>query len=48
VVWNGQELGRGCGSSKKEAQVAAAQVALSERQWEKSDKVPAPLLNLQN
>lgn len=48
VVWNGQELGRGCGSSKKEAQVAAAQVALSERQWEKSDKVTAPLLNLQN
>ena len=48
VVWNGQELGRGCGSSKKEAQVAAAQVALSERQWEKSDNVPAPLLNLQN
>jgi ribonuclease-3 len=48
VVWNGQELGRGCGSSKKEAQVAAAQVALSERHWEKSDKVPPPLLNLQN
>jgi ribonuclease-3 len=48
VVWNGRELGRGCGSSKKEAQVAAAQVALSERHWEKSDKVPAPLLNLQN
>jgi ribonuclease-3 len=48
VVWNGQELGRGCGSSKKEAQVAAAQVALSERHWEKSEKVPTPLLNLQN
>jgi ribonuclease-3 len=48
VVWNGQELGRGCGSSKKEAQVAAAQVALSERHWEKSDKVPMPALNLQN
>ena len=48
VVWNGQELGRGCGSSKKEAQVAAAQVALSERHWEKSEKVPPPLLNLQN
>ena len=48
VVWNGRELGRGFGSSKKEAQVAAAQVALSERHWEKSDKVPAPLLNLQN
>ena len=48
VVWNGQELGRGCGSSKKEAQVAAAQVALSERHWEKSDKVATPALNLQN
>jgi dsRNA-specific ribonuclease len=48
VVWNGQELGRGCGSSKKEAQVAAAQVALSERHWEKSDKVLTPALNLQN
>jgi ribonuclease-3 len=48
VVWNGQELGRGCGSSKKEAQVAAAQVALSERHWEKSEKVSTPLLNLQN
>ncbi len=48
VVWNGQELGRGCGSSKKEAQVAAAQEALSERHWETSDKVPTPVLNLQN
>ena len=33
VVWHGQELGRGCGSSKKEAQVAAAQAALSEKLW---------------
>ena len=47
VVWNGQELGRGCGSSKKEAQVAAAQAALSERHWEKSNKTPAPPLKLQ-
>ena len=48
VVWNGQELGRGCGSSKKEAQVAAAQVALSERRWEKSDQVPAQTSGLKN
>lgn len=48
VVWNGQELGQGCGSSKKEAQVAAAQVALSERRWEKSDQVPAPTSGLKN
>ncbi len=48
VVWNGQELGRGCGSSKKEAQVAAAQVALSERRWEKSDQVPEPTSGLKN
>jgi ribonuclease-3 len=34
VIWNGLELGRGCGCSKKEAQVAAAQVALAEHLWE--------------
>ncbi len=34
VVWNSQELGRGCGSSKKEAQVAAAQSALEGKIWE--------------
>ena len=42
VVWNGIELGRGCGSSKKEAQVSAAQSALSERQWEQAAaEIPA-------
>jgi dsRNA-specific ribonuclease len=35
------ELGRGCGCSKKEAQVAAAQVALADRLWEQTAK-PAP------
>ena len=35
VMWNGAELGRGAGHSKKEAQVAAAEIALSERVWEK-------------
>jgi len=38
VVWNGLELGRGCGCSKKEAQVAAAQVALGDRLWEQCAK----------
>lgn len=41
VVWNEIELGRGCGSSKKEAQVAAAQVALRDKVWEKHTK-PSP------
>jgi ribonuclease-3 len=41
VLWNGLELGRGCGCSKKEAQVAAAQVALADRLWEQTAK-PAP------
>jgi ribonuclease-3 len=41
VVWNEVELGRGCGSSKKEAQVAAAQAALSDKIWEKHTK-PSP------
>ena len=40
VLWNGLELGQGCGCSKKEAQVAAAQVALAKRLWE--SKVEAP------
>lgn len=41
VVWNELELGRGRGLSKKEAQVAAAQAALSDKLWEKLGK-PAP------
>ncbi len=34
VVWNEQELGRGSGRSKKEAEVAAALNALQKRCWE--------------
>ena len=37
VIWNSMELGQGCGSSKKEAQVAAAQSALESKLWEKAD-----------
>jgi ribonuclease-3 len=42
VVWNELELGRGCGCSKKEAQVSAAQAALEERLWEQCETAPAP------
>jgi ribonuclease-3 len=42
VVWNGIELGQGQGCSKKEAQVAAAQVALGDRLWESVGTKPAP------
>ena len=38
VMWNGRELGRGTGQSKKEAQVAAAEIALGERVWEKDTR----------
>ena len=38
VMWNGQELARGEGLSKKEAQVAAAESALELRPWEKRRK----------
>ena len=34
VVWNGEALGRGEGSSKKNAETAAAQDALERRSWE--------------
>ena len=40
VMWNGQELGRGEGLSKKEAQVAAAESAIEQRPWEKRRKAP--------
>lgn len=32
VEWQGQEIGRGCGSSKKLAEIAAAEAALAARQ----------------
>lgn len=35
VIWNGMELGRGEGLSKKQAQVSAANDALTRRDWEK-------------
>ena len=34
VLWNGTALGRGGGSSKKNAETAAAQDALERRSWE--------------
>ncbi|MBG68789.1 MAG: ribonuclease III [Roseibacillus sp.] len=34
VLWNGKPLGRGGGSSKKNAETAAAQDALERRSWE--------------
>ena len=42
VVWNALELGQGQGSSKKEAQVAAAQVALEKRLWEGLEQPRSP------
>jgi ribonuclease-3 len=34
IVWEGRELGRGSGSSKKEAETQAARMALETRLWE--------------
>jgi ribonuclease-3 len=34
IVWEGRELGRGTGSSKKEAETQAARMALEKRLWE--------------
>jgi ribonuclease-3 len=42
VVWNALELGQGQGSSKKEAQVAAAQVALEKRLWDGFEQPRSP------
>ena len=36
VVWEGQVLGEGTGRSKKQAETAAALVALKERRWKLS------------
>lgn len=38
VLWNGVELGRGQGLSKKQAQVAAAADAMERRVWERAAK----------
>lgn len=43
VVWEGLELGRGSGHSKKQAEVEAASAALEARQWTTLEKNrPAP------
>lgn len=42
VVWQGQELAQGVGQSKKEAEVAAAKLALAEKVWEKSAPANRP------
>jgi len=34
VSWEGRELGRGTGQSKKQAEINAAALALQERRWE--------------
>lgn len=36
VLWEGHELGRGTGQSKKQAEINAAALALQERRWETS------------
>ena len=43
VLWSGRELGRGQGSSKKQAQVAAATDALVRKDWEKPVPVRHPV-----
>jgi ribonuclease-3 len=37
ILWEGRELGRGSGSSKKEAETQAARMALEKRIWEHSE-----------
>jgi len=38
VVWEGQVLGEGIGRSKKQAETAAALIALKERRWKLTDR----------
>ena len=47
IVWFDQELGRGEGRSKKDAEIAAAREALALQLWRK-DAVPAAVDNSQN
>lgn len=42
VVWEGQVLGEGTGRSKKQAETAAALIALKEQLWTKRDQVNLP------
>jgi ribonuclease III len=37
AIWEGVELGQGTGRSKKQAETAAAIVAMNERRWEKEE-----------
>jgi ribonuclease-3 len=37
ILWEGRELGRGSGSSKKEAETQAARLALEKRLWEQPE-----------
>jgi ribonuclease-3 len=37
ILWEGRELGRGSGSSKKEAETQAARLALEKRLWERPE-----------
>jgi ribonuclease-3 len=46
AVWEGIELGQGTGKSKKQAETAAAIVAMNERRWEKAEIATArPVAN---
>jgi ribonuclease-3 len=40
VVWEGQVLGEGTGRSKKQAETAAALLALKEQRWVNKDNLP--------
>jgi ribonuclease-3 len=39
AVWEGVELGKGTGKSKKQAETAAAIEAMRERRWEKNSEL---------
>jgi ribonuclease-3 len=43
VLWNGLELGSGTGSSKKQAETAAALSALKAQRWEQLPRSAAPV-----
>ncbi len=42
VTWSGRDLGRGSGTSKKEAEIAAAKDALEKRHWEDKEDANKP------
>jgi len=43
AVWEGMALGEGTGRSKKQAETAAALVAMKERRWEKTESAALPV-----